>query len=221
MIVVSVIAIIASIAIPNLLSARLTANESAAIATLRNLSSAQAQAQAANAIDVNNNGAGEYGYFAELSGAMGVRDATGNPSATDRVSPPVLSGTFGNVNGSRVARSGYIFQMYLPDVVATAVPEAATGGVGPVAPDGSQSEVFWCCYAWPSSRGNSGKRTFFVSQSGDVLATKNTAATQLYSGTANPPPPTAAFLNGTAGAMSSSVAANATGIDAGIWVVVN
>jgi prepilin-type N-terminal cleavage/methylation domain-containing protein len=36
MIVVAIIAIIASIAIPNLLSARLNANESAAIATLKN-----------------------------------------------------------------------------------------------------------------------------------------------------------------------------------------
>ncbi len=46
MIVVAIIAIIASIAIPNLLSARLNANESAAIATLKNISSAQAQCQA-------------------------------------------------------------------------------------------------------------------------------------------------------------------------------
>ena len=44
MIVVAIIAIIASIAIPNLLSARLVANESAAVATLKNLVSAQAHA---------------------------------------------------------------------------------------------------------------------------------------------------------------------------------
>jgi prepilin-type N-terminal cleavage/methylation domain-containing protein len=222
MIVVAIIAIIASIAIPNLLSARLNANESAAIATLKNISSAQAQAQASGSIDVNINGAGEYGFFAELAGAVGVRDATGNPSATERISPPVLSGAFGNVNGSRVVRSGgYIFQMYLPDAVAVAVPEAATGGVGAVAPDAAQSEVLWCCYAWPSSRGNSGKRAFFVNQSGDVLATKNIAATQLYNGTANPPLPTAAFLNGTSAAMSTTVAANASGVDNGVWIVVN
>ena len=45
MIVVAIIAIIASIAIPNLLSARLNANESAAIATLKNISSAQGRVQ--------------------------------------------------------------------------------------------------------------------------------------------------------------------------------
>ena len=221
MIVVAIIAIIASIAIPNLLSARLNANESAAIATLKNISSSQAQCQASGAIDANNNGAGEYGYFAELSGAVGIRDSTGNPSATERISPPVLSGAFGNVSGSRVTRSGFIFQMYLPNATAVAVPEAATGGVGATAPDGAQAEVLWCCYAWPSSRGNSGKRCFFVNQSGDVLATKNLAAGQLYNGTTNPPLPTAAFRNGTSGSMSSTVASNASGVDLGIWIVVN
>jgi prepilin-type N-terminal cleavage/methylation domain-containing protein len=73
MIVVAIIAIIASIAIPNLLSARLNANESAAIATLKNISSAQAQCQASSVVDVNNNGAGEYGFFGELSGAVHAR----------------------------------------------------------------------------------------------------------------------------------------------------
>ena len=76
MIVVAIIAIIASIAIPNLISARLTANESAAIATLKNISSAQAQCQSSAVIDTNGNGAGEYGFFAELSGRVGVRTAS-------------------------------------------------------------------------------------------------------------------------------------------------
>ena len=221
MIVVAIIAIIASIAIPNLLSARLNANESACIATLKNISSSQAQCQASGAIDANNNGAGEYGFFGELSGAVGVRDSTGNPSPTERISPPVLSGAFGNVNGSRVIRSGFVFQMYLPNNVATAVPEAATGGVGAAAPDPAQAEVLWMCYAWPSSRGNSGKRCFFINQSGDVLSTKNLAATQLYTGTTNPPNPNAAFLFGSSGSMSSTVASNASGLDNAIWIVVN
>ena len=43
MIVVAIIAIIASIAIPKLLSARISANENAAIATLRSIASAQGQ----------------------------------------------------------------------------------------------------------------------------------------------------------------------------------
>ena len=55
MIVIAIIAIIAAIAIPNLLAARLSANETAAIATLRNVISAQAQfQQTAKDIDSKN-----------------------------------------------------------------------------------------------------------------------------------------------------------------------
>ncbi len=82
MIVIAIIAIIAAIAIPNLLSARLNSNETAAIATLRNIISAQAQFQSTARADVNNNGVGEYGSFGELSGSVGVRGgAVLNPMA--------------------------------------------------------------------------------------------------------------------------------------------
>ena len=78
MIVVAIIAIIAAIAIPNLLSARLNANETSAISTLRNVSSSQAQFQAAAKCDVDSDGSGEFGLFRELSGAVKVRvDAAG------------------------------------------------------------------------------------------------------------------------------------------------
>jgi len=204
MIVVAIIAIIASIAIPNLLSARLNANESAAIATLKNISSSQAQCQASGVIDVNANGAGEYGFFAELAGTVGIR-TSGGAAGTVRISPPVLSGAFGRVDataatlgattGGVVLRSGYYFAMILPGTGATFVTEAAgTGGIGGTAPDAGQSEVLWCCYAWPASRGNSGKRAFFVNQSGDVLASPNIAATAQYSGLTRGPSPDAAFM---------------------------
>ncbi len=224
MIVVAIIAIIASIAIPNLLSARLNANESAAIATLKNISSAQAQCQASGAIDTNNNGAGEYGYFGELAGGVGVRDSAGSAS-TDHLAPPVLSGAFANVatqsgiTGGAVTRSGYIFQVYLPASDMLGLNEQTTGGVGSTAPDAAQAEVLWCCYAWPSSFGNSGKRTFFINQSGDVLSTKNLA--QRYNGAAKVPGCTAAFLKGAGNEMGSTVAANTSGNDDQVWVVVN
>ena len=215
MIVVAIIAIIASIAIPNLLSARLNANESAAIATLKNISSAQAQCQASGVIDVNNNGAGEYGYFAELAGAVAVRGGTAT------ISPPVLSNAFGNVANSQVVRSGYIFQMYLPDNTNAGIAEQATGGdptnAGGVDP--TRAEVLWCCYAWPSALNNSGKRTFFINQGGDVLASKN--QTTQYNGTTTEPTYSAAFLGTSSGFMDNGVAANTTAIDGEIWVVVN
>ena len=221
MIVVAIIAIIASIAIPNLLSARLNANESAAIATLKNISSAQAQCQASGVIDGNSNGAGEFGYFGELSGADFVRTTGGALSTTEKITPAVLSSAFGNVQTSRVVRSGYVFQMYLPGSTTNFQAEAANGGATASTIDASACEVLWCCYAWPSSYGNSGKRTFFVNQSGDVLGCRN--STMRYNGTANPPVAgTAAILAGVTGAsLASTIAANTVSEDGETWVVVN
>lgn len=219
MIVVAIIAIIASIAIPNLLSARLNANESAAIATLKNISSAQAQAQASGVIDSNNNGAGEYGFFAELSGGVPVRTDEAGGVGTERVSPPVLSGAFANVVGARVMRSGYLFQMFLPSSTGAGTAETGTGGAAGISISANNSEVLWCAYAWPSSYGNSGKRTFFVNQAGDVLSTRN--STQRYSGTTKFVLADAAFLETTAGLMGNTVAANNTGKDAQRWIVVS
>ncbi len=216
MIVVAIIAIIASIAIPNLLAARLNANESAAIATLKNISSGQAQCQASGVIDVNGNGQGEYGYFGELSGRVTVR------GGTQTISPPVLSTAFGNITASQVTRSGYVFQMYLPDATAAAVAEDATGGLATATSvDAGQCETLWCCYAWPQVYGSSGKRTFFVNQAGDVLATN--AAVNLYSqsgATPNPPAATAAFVGGTT-TMNGRTATNTVSSDGDRWNVVN
>lgn len=235
MIVVAIIAIIASIAIPNLLSARLNANESSAIATMKNIVSSQAQCQASGVIDENGNGAGEYGSFAELSGIANVRSAAAG--ATIRINPPVLSASFGTlstVNGRNVVtRSGYHFAMFLPVAgTATGVNESvqAVAGVGGGFAAGtvgaSESESMWCCYAWPSAYGNTGKRTFFVNQSGDVLAT---AATVLrYDGATQVPAWDAAFDTGAAapnpvGRMNSPTASRpgTTGIDGNTWTVVN
>jgi type IV pilus assembly protein PilA len=226
MIVVAIIAIIASIAIPNLLSARLNANESAAIATLKNISSSQAQCQASAVIDANNNGAGEYGYFGELSGSKPVRSDEVGGVGTNLITPPVLSTAFGNVqaNGAggagAVTRSGYIFQMYLPNTTSGGVGEAATGGGAGVSIDAAKAEVMWCCYAWPSAFGNSGKRTFFINQGGDVLSCRNTV--MHYSGMTAPVPAfSAAFNAATSGMLDCMVAANTIGKDGETWVVVN
>jgi hypothetical protein len=108
--------------------------------------------------------------------------------------------------------------MYLPSATGVGVPEADTGGVN-TAPAAAQCEVLWACYAWPSSFGNSGKRCFFVNQSGDVLSTKNIA--QRYSGDVSVPTYDAAYVLGAGNNMGSTVAANTSGIDNQVWIVVN
>ncbi|MEE9392437.1 MAG: DUF2950 family protein [Planctomycetota bacterium] len=179
MIVVAIIAIIAAIAVPNLLSARLAANESNAIATLRNLVSAQAQLQQMGLMDADTDGTGEYGYFGDLSGLYNLGQHAGAAASVNLVDPPLLGASFRNVNGDgRIVRGGYIFQIFLPDDAGDGVVE--DGGATVFAVDADNCEVAWCCYAWPIDFANTGRRAFFVNQSGEILATGN--ASDLYSG---------------------------------------
>ena len=205
MIVIAIIAIIAAIAIPNLLSARLNSNETAAIATLRNIISAQAQFQTTARADENNNGVGEYGVFAEMSGGVGVR---GNAV----LNPPVLSSAFRSVSGNgEVSRSGYLYSIYLPDNVGAGLKEVAGGGAD-AGVDPDLCETTWCAYAWPANQGNTGNRTFFVNQGGDIVTTEDTA----YSGPNAGPDPEAAF-SGTGATITGPTATATTGRDNNFW----
>ncbi len=228
MIVVAIIAIIASVAIPKLMSARLAANESAAIATLRSLSSAQAQVQSSAAIDGDGDGGGEYGYFGELSGADPMRIWVAGAAAlgavgADELDPAVMSAAFGNVINSIVARSGYNFQVWLPGVAFAGVAEAAGGGAAAVQDGGAGSvvsdncEVMWCAFAWPVQASNSGNRVFFINQEGDLLQTQN--RTGIYTA-ANGPTPTLGVFE-IANDMSSRLGINGVAaVDGNTWTVV-
>jgi prepilin-type N-terminal cleavage/methylation domain-containing protein len=212
MIVVAIIAIIASIAIPNLLSARLNANEAAAVSTLRNIVSAQAQLQAQAAIDEDTDGIGEHGSFGEMAGTIALR------STGVALAPPVLSGALGIVDANGyVNKAGYYFALYLPDAAAAAVPENAGGGITAGSVDPDLCENTWCCYAWPVNLGNTGNRTFMVNQSGDLLQTGPAAG---YDGTASPPAANAAYQGAT---MTDALAigAGAGAQDGQTWVTVN
>jgi prepilin-type N-terminal cleavage/methylation domain-containing protein len=205
MIVIAIIAIIAAIAIPNLLSARLNSNETAAIATLRNIISAQSQFQTTSRADENRNGVGEYGTFGEMSGSIGVRGGA-------ILNPPVLSTAFRSVNANgEVSRSGYLYAMYLPDATGDGLAELAGGGAdGAVDPD--LAETTWCCYAWPANHGNTGNRTFFVNQGGDIVTTED----QDYSGSGNGPASNSAF-SGAGASITGNTATGMTGRDGNFW----
>jgi prepilin-type N-terminal cleavage/methylation domain-containing protein len=217
MIVVAIIAIIAAIAIPNLLSARLNANETAAVATLRNISSAQAQFQATAKGDSDNDGTGEFGCFTELSGAVDVR----GDANIGQLNPPVLSGAFRNPDGTTgfVSRSGYYFKIYLPQSDGTGyVADVGTPTWTNI--DSDLAETTWCCYAWPVNYGNSGNRCFMVNQTGDVVASEYAS----YTGTAGPPPE-AAFISPAASSITGLTAVGTQGGDYGttnaLWRQVN
>ena len=209
MIVIAIIAIIAAIAIPNLLAARLSANETAAIATLRNIISAQAQFQQSGKADTDDDGTGEYGGFIELSGA-----AAGRMAAV--LVPPVLSGAFRvlNANGE-VSRSGYFFKIFLPNAAGAGVAEPAIGFADDGTLDGDLAETTWCCYTWPVNYNQSGNRTFFTNQGGDVVGTEAAG----YSGTGAGPAADAAFQ--AAGTITGAVAIGIAGQDGNTWKQVN
>jgi hypothetical protein len=181
--------------------ARLEANETAAIATLRNITSAQAQFQATARADVNQNGVGEYGFFGELSGAVAVRGGR-------KLVPPVLSSVFKKHDKGVVTRAGYHFRIYLCDAEGKPVGEEhGTDGV-----DAKLAEVTWCAYAWPVEYGVTGKRTFFVNQWGDVLSVDHKG----YSGK-SAPAAGAAFKKGAENRITAGAALNATGDDGHRW----
>ncbi len=229
MIVVAIIAIIASMAIPKLMSARLSANEAAAISTLRSLTSAEALVALRAAVDTDADGIGEYAYFAELAGTKPLRTSAGGAPApgvvgTDELKPAVLSIAFGAVNAqSLVSRSGYFYQLWLPGASAggltPAIAENPGGGANPGAfPNSDNGENVWCAYAWPMSVHQTGDRAFFVNQQGNMMMFQNRNATP-YTGTSKMPAFDEAFV--TAGDMASPVRVGVSGgADATLWVPV-
>jgi prepilin-type N-terminal cleavage/methylation domain-containing protein len=223
MIVVAIIAIIAAIAIPNLLAARLAANETSAISTQRNITSCQGQFQAGAKSDVDVDGTGEFGMFRELSGGSAVRTAAaGTNTGGSVLNPPVLSGAFRTMNANNeVSRSGYLFKMVLPGTAGVAVTETAGNTAFDNQPvDNDLAETTWCCYAWPASYGNSGNRSFFVNQGGDITSTEDSdySATGIFT-SANAG---RAFVAGsTVGKITGRQAIGTTAVDGNRWKQVN
>jgi len=225
-VVVTLIALISSLAIPKLRAGRVSANETTALATLRALASAQAQVLASVAIDTDSDGVGEAGYLAELAGARPLRVAgAGAPAAgaagLDELQPTVLSALYGQVAGGVLVKSGYVFQVWLAGptaggLVAGLAEDPAGGKLGGPFPDPDNSEQHWCAYAWPLQAGSTGRNVYFISSRGQPLGYGNRGATT-YSGPAGGPGFDAAFT--IAGDMSSAPAGNgALGADGNAWI---
>jgi len=220
--VVAMIVIISAIAIPNLLASKREANESAAIATLKSIVTSQSQLKASGAIDADQDGTGEFGYFQELSGVRGVR--TGQPpkvrETTVRVSPPALSARFGTtVNVSQygcVLVSGYYFVMVLPAPKRNFAVEPASNTKYPQVDPGNASRT-WACYAWPVSYGKTGAAIFYTNQSGIILKSNNHVTR--YDGLSKLIDIRGVLLPGKS-KINDSLAINAKGNDGNYWVEV-
>jgi hypothetical protein len=194
---------------PALQRSRLAANEVAAMATLRNVISAQAQFQQSAKADEDNDGTGEYGGFLELSGAVAGRMG-------EVLNPPVLSGRFRKlVPEGVVVGLGYCYRMFLPGKGGVGVGEPQGGFSAAAKLDPELGEVAFVCYAWPEKQGETGSRTFFINQEGDILVT----ADSNYSGPASGPAADAAFRGHAK--IVGATAANSTGADGNTWKLIN
>lgn len=225
LVVTAIIAIVAAMAIPKLQSARVAADESAAIGTLRSIYAAQIQIQASRLIDTNADGMPEYGYLGEMTGAAPARvsGAGGAPVAgvvgVDELNPSVLVSGLGAVQQSVVTRSGYVFQIYLPAATVAgavgAIAEDVNGGKAAAPfPDPINGSLYWCAYAWPLQKSKSGVHAFFVNQDGQVLKSRSTVMS--YSGLASAPAFDAAYT--APGDMSSPAATNGVvAVDGNTW----
>ncbi len=226
--------LLGTVAVANLQEASVANNETAAIATLRNLASCQAQIQTSGKIDVDQDGIGEYGTFLELTGSVGVRrglnigEGSGPAGATFKakgkvVMPPILSPAMANLDKTGfVAKSGYAFMIFLPDTsrpfslfvheTGPAASVGLAGGTGKIGID--LSETTWCAYAQPVVRGTSGNRRFFVNQSGDVMQSANDVGKR--QGVATAIEGNSAFrVNGITG----TIAVGTRGMDGDVWKV--
>jgi len=227
LIVVAIIAVIAAISLPNLLASKQNANQVAALATMRNLVSCQAQVGVAAKIDADKDGKGEYATFLEMSGAVGVRKGftAGPPSTSDFsakgevMNPTHLSSTFSVVTPTGFAtKSGYVFTILLPDggspagFAHEAGPAASASLSAPVGVD--LAETAWCAYAQPITFGGTGVPRFFVNQKGDILRSSNEVARG--QGNSSAIAGNSAFLGA---GITSPAAVGTKGIDGDVWTV--
>ena len=209
MIVAAIVAVVAGIAVPNLLSSRAVANERAVIAALRTIVTAQVQCQSRALVDIDHDGQGEALGLAEMAGLRNLRDGT------PPLLPPTLPPSLGSEDAAgRSLGRGYLIAVHLPDAAGTGLADIPAND-GSIAAD--QAEICWTCLAWPASRGRTGRATYFVNQMGEILCAK----TANYDGTLSVPPAGAGLVGVLpTSIVGASLAADTTGADGNRWTLV-
>jgi hypothetical protein len=156
-------AIIAAIAVPNVMESRVTANEASAAFTLKSgFFAAEVQFQAGGYIDQDGDKIGEFGLIQELSGAIGTPKIRSG-------SVTLLTDAF---RSATPEKDGYRYALYLPDGKSGAISD--TNGIDsttkariakPLA--ANEQEQHFIVYAWPKNT-SSGRRIFAITQDGMV-----------------------------------------------------
>ena len=203
MIVIAIIAIIAAIAIPNLLESRVTANEAAASASLKSgVFPGQVQFQGGGYLDRDADNVGEYGTLGMLTGVSGTpKIASGQIK--------LVPGPMATVASSLVTRTanGYQFSGVAPSTTDPLTPfatqafimEGVDGSALAAVSSANAGERSFVVGCAPDRYSDTGRRVFAIAQDGQVRS-----------------PPLAANLNkwfaGTAPASGAAPAGILTGM---------
>jgi len=157
------------------------------VANLRAIAAAQQQFRSIGLADADEDGLGEYGFLAELSGAVPVRGAGLS------VSPPLLDERFQVIQNGCAEKSGYLYRVDLPGADGQPIPEASKGGAPQRVP-AAGGELGFVVYAWPREIGSTGTRVFVVDETGEIFVSDNAGPQQGYSGWERTPAGDASFL---------------------------
>ncbi|MBA3846082.1 MAG: prepilin-type N-terminal cleavage/methylation domain-containing protein [Planctomycetes bacterium] len=174
MIVIAIIAIIAAIAIPNLLESRVTANESAAGASLKSgVFPAQVQFQGGSYHDTDVDNVGEYGHLVDLTGA---RATTGvGAGQLKLLQGPLASGANRTVAADMLlTANGYFYQGATAGGTATPVDGAKVieGNALSIAPAtgfvNQSPERAFLVACVPQKYSDTGRRVFMIDVAGQL-----------------------------------------------------
>ncbi len=165
--------IVASIAIPKLLKARSSANESAAIALLAKIRAAEERFRLQSLRDSDRDEVGEYGFLGNLM----------HPSRGDPLIPKIPGAD------GRYMKHGYIFRVFLPGRSGVPIGESRNSDEDVVA---NLAETFFVVAAWPVKKGTSGRRTFVMNTNGEIFY----CSTGAYGGRLQPAPDILSFEPG-------------------------
>lgn len=182
LIVVGIIAIITSVALPKLLEARMRAQEQLAMQTLEVIANAEYRFKQLNVIDTDGDEVGEYGYLNDLLGATTyrTRDMAYTCKEVEDLNLVIdsMRGDYGRMKIEN--KSGYCFQIFLlrdENGKLKGIPCYETAGNRPEKqPDSEFAELFWCAYAWPLKKGSTGEKAFYVSSLGKMLQTSGVSS---------------------------------------------
>ncbi|MFM2091939.1 MAG: hypothetical protein RLZZ127_2428 [Planctomycetota bacterium] len=194
MIVIAIIAIIAAIAIPNLLESRVTANEAAASSSLKaGVFTAQVSFQGGSYQDSDLDNRGEYGTIEALAGVIATTKNAANEIKL--LTGPLSAQAALGAAGLRLA-NGYGFAVLLPGQanstdsnLATEVQEGETLPAviaGPSGVEANAQEAFFVASAIPERYSDTGRRVFALCQDGQIRTPSQPANINVWWGGAAP-----------------------------------